>query len=148
MNGRRKIWVILRLFIVTRFTKQVVQKSERIRELSTIKVLGFYDNYDNEVTMYIYRETILLSAIGIVFGCIFGMFLHIYILNVVPPYEIMFNPAIVMLSYIVPIITITVVTIILKANVNRRLRKLDMLEALKSVDWKDLLKNNNEIIWF
>ena len=134
MNGRRKIWVILRLFIVTRFTKQVVQKSERIRELSTIKVLGFYDNYDNEVTMYIYRETILLSAIGIVFGCIFGMFLHIYILNVVPPDEIMFNPAIVMLSYIVPIITITVVTIILKANVNRRLRKLDMLEALKSVD--------------
>lgn len=134
MNWRRKIWVILRLFIVTRFTKQVVQKSERIRELSTIKVLGFYDNYDNEVTMYIYRETILLSAIGIVFGCIFGMFLHIYILNVVPPDEIMFNPAIVMLSYIVPIITITVVTIILKANVNRRLRKLDMLEALKSVD--------------
>lgn len=131
MNGRRKIWVILRLFIVTRFTKQVVQKSERIRELSTIKVLGFYDN---EVTMYIYRETILLSAIGIVFGCIFGMFLHTYILNVVPPDEIMFNPAIVMLSYIVPIITITVVTIILKANVNRRLRKLDMLEALKSVD--------------
>ncbi len=124
----------MRLFIVTRFTKQVVQKSERIRELSTIKVLGFYDNYDNEVTMYIYRETILLSAIGIVFGCIFGMFLHIYILNVVPPDEIMFNPAIVMLSYIVPIITITVVTIILKANVNRRLRKLDMLEALKSVD--------------
>lgn len=134
MNWRRKIWVILRLFIVTRFTKQVVQKSERIRELSTIKVLGFYDNYDNEVTMYIYRETILLSAIGIVFGCIFGMFLHIYILNVVPPDEIMFNPAIVMLSYIVPIITITVVTIILKSNVNRRLRKLDMLEALKSVD--------------
>ena len=131
MNGRRKIWVILRLFIVTRFTKQVVQKSERIRELSTIKVLGFYDN---EVTMYIYRETILLSAIGIVFGCIFGMFLHTYILNVVPPDEIMFNPAIVMLSYIVPIITITVVTNILKANVNRRLRKLDMLEALKSVD--------------
>ena len=131
MNWRRKIWVILRLFIVTRFTKQVVQKSERIRELSTIKVLGFYDN---EVTMYIYRETILLSAIGIVFGCIFGMFLHTYILNVVPPDEIMFNPAIVMLSYIVPIITITVVTIILKANVNRRLRKLDMLEALKSVD--------------
>lgn len=131
MNGRRKIWVILRLFIVTRFTKQVVQKSERIRELSTIKVLGFYDN---EVTMYIYRETILLSAIGIVFGCIFGMFLHTYILNVVPPDEIMFNPAIVMLSYIVPIITITVVTIILKANVNRRLIKLDMLEALKSVD--------------
>ena len=131
MNGRRKIWVILRLFIVTRFTKQVVQKSERIRELSTIKVLGFYDN---EVTMYIYRETILLSAIGIVFGCIFGMFLHTYILNVVPPDEIMFNPAIVMLSYIVPIITITVVTIILKANVNRRLRKLDMLEALKPVD--------------
>lgn len=124
----------MRLFIVTRFTKQVVQKSERIRELSTIKVLGFYDNYDNEVTMYIYRETILLSAIGIVFGCIFGMFLHIYILNVVSPDEIMFNPAIVMLSYIVPIITITVVTIILKANVNRRLRKLDMLEALKSVD--------------
>ena len=125
------IIVAAMLAIVILYNLTNINVSERIRELSTIKVLGFYDN---EVTMYIYRETILLSAIGIVFGCVFGMFLHTYILNVVPPDEIMFNPAIVVLSYIVPIVTIAVVTIILKASVNRRLKKLDMLEALKSVD--------------
>ena len=119
------------LAIVILYNLTNINVSERIRELSTIKVLGFYDN---EVTMYIYRETILLSAIGIIFGCILGIFLHAYILYVVPPDEIMFSPRVVMSSYIVPMITITVVTMILKANVNKRLRKLDMLQALKSVD--------------
>ena len=125
------IVVAAMLAIVILYNLTNINVSERIRELSTIKVLGFYDN---EVTMYIYRETILLSAIGIVFGWLFGIFLHAYILYVVPPDEIMFNPSVVLLAYIVPMLTIAIVTIILKANVNRRLKKLDMLEALKSVD--------------
>ena len=136
VNSLDKIMKILivvaaMLAIVILYNLTNINVSERIRELSTIKVLGFYDN---EVTMYIYRETILLSAIGIVFGWLFGIFLHAYILYVVPPDEIMFNPSVVLLAYIVPMLTIAIVTIILKANVNRRLKKLDMLEALKSVD--------------
>ena len=105
--------------------------SERIRELCTIKVLGFHNK---ETTMYIYRETIILSAIGIVVGWIIGILLHDYILNVVPPDEVMFNPTIWIGAYIIPFVTISVVSFILKYYINHKLKNVDMLEALKSVE--------------
>lgn len=108
-----------------------INVAERIRELCTIKVLGFYDN---ETTMYIYRETIFLSALGIVAGWLIGILLHSYILNVVPPDQVMFNPAIWIGSYIIPFVVITVVTFVLKFYVNNKLKNVGMLEALKSVD--------------
>lgn len=77
------------LSIVILYNLTNINVCERIRELSTIKVLGFYEN---EVTMYIYRETILLSIIGIIVGWFVGMWLHHYILVTVPPEDVMFNP--------------------------------------------------------
>lgn len=108
-----------------------INVSERIRELSTIKVLGFYDP---EVTMYIYRETIILSALGIIAGWLIGVTLHSYILAVVPPDEVMFNPARWIGAFIIPLIVITFISYVLKYVVNHKLRNVDMLEALKSVD--------------
>ena len=84
--------------------------------------------------MYIYRETIILSAIGIVVGWIIGIILHKYILTVGPPDEIMFNPIVWIGAYIIPLVSISVVTFILKYYVNNKLKNVDMLEALKSVD--------------
>ena len=97
--------------------------AERIRELSTIKVLGFYDK---EVTLYIYRETILLSLLGILAGFGVGDLLYQYILAVVPPDEVMFNPALCAKAF--------VITFILGYIMNRKLKYLDMLSALKSVE--------------
>ena len=108
-----------------------INVAERIRELCTIKVLGFYDN---EVTMYIYKETIFLSIIGVVVGWIIGILLHTYILVAVPPAEVMFDPKVTISSYIVPAVVIAFVTFVLKYYVNNRLKVVDMLEALKSVD--------------
>lgn len=119
------------LAVVILYNLTNINVAERIRELCTIKVLGFYDN---ETTMYIYRETIFLSALGIVVGWLIGILLHSYILNVVPPDQIMFNPAIWIGSYIIPFVVITVVTFVLKFYVNNKLKNVDMLEALKSVD--------------
>lgn len=128
-----KILIVLAalLAIVILYNLTNINVSERIRELSTIKVLGFFDK---EVTMYIYRETICLSAIGIIVGWILGILLHSYILNVVPPDEVMFNPTIWIGAYIIPLVTITIISYILKHYVNNKLKKVDMLEALKSVD--------------
>lgn len=84
--------------------------------------------------MYIYRETIILSAIGIIAGWIIGIILHKYILTVIPPDEVMFNPVIWIGAYIIPFISITIVSFILKYYVNGKLKNVDMLEALKSVD--------------
>lgn len=121
--------VLLAIVILYNLTN--INVAERIRELCTIKVLGFYDK---ETTMYIYRETIILSAIGIVAGWIIGIILHNYILTVVPPDEVMFNPIIWVGAYIIPLVAIAVVSFILKYYVNSKLKNVDMLEALKSVD--------------
>ncbi len=123
------IAVLLAIVILYNLTN--INVAERIRELCTIKVLGFYDK---ETTMYIYRETIILSAIGIVAGWLIGIVLHNYILTVVPPDEIMFNPVVWIGAYIIPFVCISVVTFILKYYVNNKLKNVDMLEALKSVD--------------
>lgn len=105
--------------------------AERIRELSTIKVLGFYDK---EVTLYIYRETILLSLLGILAGFGVGDLLYQYILAVVPPDKVMFNPALCAKAFVIPAILIAVITFILGYIMNRKLKYLDMLSALKSVE--------------
>lgn len=119
------------LAIVILYNLTNINIAERIRELSTIKVLGFYNN---EVTMYIYRETILLTGIGILVGYLTGDLLYRYILYVVPPDNVMFNPALSASSFLWPLGVIGLITIILGFIVNKKLRDLDMLEALKSVD--------------
>lgn len=125
------IIVAIMLAVVILYNLTNINIAERIRELSTIKVLGFYDK---EVTMYIYRETILLSLIGILAGFVFGNVLYRYILAVVPPDEVMFNPALGAKAFIVPVMLIIGITIILGYIMNKKLSKLDMLSALKSVD--------------
>ncbi|WP_270598967.1 ABC transporter permease [Clostridium baratii] len=119
------------LAIVILYNLTNINVSERIRELSTIKVLGFFDK---ELTMYIYRETIVLSLIGIIAGWGCGMLLHSYILNVVPPDEVMFNPNRWIGAYAISFITITIILFVLKYYVNKKLKNVDMLEALKSVE--------------
>lgn len=119
------------LAIVILYNLTNINVSERIRELSTIKVLGFFDK---EVTMYIYRETIVLSLLGIIAGWGGGMLLHSYILNVVPPDDVMFNPNRWIGAYAISFITITIILFVLKYYVNNKLKNVDMLEALKSVE--------------
>ena len=108
-----------------------INVSERIRELSTIKVLGFFDG---EVTMYIYRETILLTALGILVGYALGVWFRNYIITVVPPDNVMFDPTFAPYVFIIPLVIVGAITALLGVVVNRRLRDVDMLEALKSVE--------------
>ncbi len=117
------------LGIVILYNLTNINVSERIRELSTIRVLGFYNK---EVTMYIYRETILLTAFGILAGFGIGELLHRYIINVVPPDNVMFDPALSATPFVVPAAMITVITVLLGIFVNHKLQHVDMLEALKS----------------
>nr|WP_205832784.1 FtsX-like permease family protein [Bifidobacterium sp. DSM 109957] len=119
------------LAVVILYNLTNLNVSERIRELSTIKVLGFHTN---ETTMYIYRETIVESAIGILCGYVFGALLHGYIINEVPPDEVMFDPSITWRAFIVPVIVVGVVLAVLGWVVYRRLKTVDMLAALKSVE--------------
>ncbi|MFC5630043.1 MULTISPECIES: FtsX-like permease family protein [Streptococcus] len=135
-NSLQSVMIILiilsvMLGVVILYNLTNINVAERIRELSTIKVLGFHNR---EVTLYIYRETIVLSGIGIVTGLLGGKWLHQIILNMIGSNQIMFQPKVAYYIYLVPIIAIIGILSMLGWFVNHKLRKVDMLEALKSVD--------------
>lgn len=125
------IIVAVMLAVVILYNLTNLNVSERIRELSTIKVLEFHTN---ETTMYIYRETMLLSGLGILAGYGFGAWLHGYIVTEVPPDEVMFDPALGWKAFVVPLLVVGVVLAVLGWVVYRRLKTVDMLAALKSVE--------------
>ena len=119
------------LAIVILYNLTTINVAERIRELSTIKVLGFLNR---EVTLYIYRETMVLSLIGIGVGLLLGKVLHRVIIEAVAPAFVRFNPQVGLDVYIWPCIFIVLILAVLGILVNHMLKKVDMLEALKSVD--------------
>ena len=123
--------VSILLAVVILYNLTTINVSERIRELSTIKVLGFHNK---EVTLYIYRETIVLSLIGIVVGIVAGKALHSFLLQMIAPDNVLFNPEVSFTVYLIPVISIMGILILLGYMVNYNLRRVDMLEALKSVD--------------
>lgn len=135
-NSLQSIMIILivlsvMLGIVILYNLTNINVAERIRELSTIKVLGFHNK---EVTLYIYRETIALSLIGMIVGLLGGYGLHQLLLHMIGSDNIMFNPSVEAYVYITPILAITGILTVLGFFVNHRLRHVDMLEALKSVE--------------
>ena len=122
------VLVSVLLAIVILYNLTNINVAERIRELSTIKVLGFFDK---EVTLYIYRETIYLSIIGILVGFGLGLGLHQYMVEVIPPENIMFNPGLSWLIYAIPTLIVIVILTGLGIFVNQHLKKVNMLEAPK-----------------
>ena len=123
--------VSILLAIVILYNLTHINVAERIRELSTIKVLGFHNQ---EVTLYIYRETILLSIIGILLGLGGGYYLHQFLIAMIAPDAILFYPQVGLGVYLFPVGGIVLLLILLGIYVDYYLRKVDMLEALKSVD--------------
>lgn len=108
-----------------------INVSERIRELSTIKVLGFYDK---EVTMYIYRENMILTVLGIIAGSLCGVFLHRFVLLTAEVDAMMFSPAIHGISYGYAALLTLLFSAIVMASMHYKLKRIDMIEALKSVE--------------
>lgn len=104
-----------------------INVSERIKELSTIKVLGFYDK---EVTQYVYRETFTLTIMGIIVGLLLGVLLHAYIISVVELDGIMFMRSIEPRSYVISSILMIIFSIIVMIAMHFKLKKVDMVEAL------------------
>ena len=123
--------VSILLAIVILYNLTNINVAERIRELSTIKVLGFHNK---EVTLYIYRETILLSIIGIIIGLGGGYYLHQFLIAMIAPAAILFYPKVGLGVFLFPVGGMLLLLILLGIYVDHYLRKVDMLEALKSVD--------------
>jgi putative ABC transport system permease protein len=119
------------LGFVVLYTLTNTNVAERIRELSTLKVLGFYPN---EVLGYIFRETFLLTLVGIFFGIFLGISLHDYIMSILLP-NIVQSPLGVSLENIVISTILTLLfALIVRSLMRRKINHVDMLESLKSVN--------------
>ncbi len=106
-----------------------INVSERKRELATIKVLGFYPK---EVTSYIYREIFILTILGIVFGFGLGYAMFRYIIDLVAPRDIMLAYKLHPISFIVSAAITLALSLIILVYVHRKLKKIDMAEAMSS----------------
>lgn len=126
------VWVLIisagLLAFIVLYNLNNINISERIRELSTIKVLGFYDQ---EVTMYIYRENIFLTVVGIILGLVLGYFEHLYVLTTVELDILMFSPALHWQSYGYASLITVFFAVVVGIVIYFKLKKIDMIEALK-----------------
>lgn len=105
--------------------------TERKRELATIKVLGFYDG---EVAAYVYRENVLLTLVGAACGCVMGWLLHQYVIVTVEVEEVMFGRNINFQSYLYSLLFTIGFSIIVNLVMYFKLKKIDMVESLKSIE--------------
>ena len=108
-----------------------VNISERVREIATLKVLGFYDK---EVDNYINRESIILTCIGIVIGLIAGVFLTGFVISTCETENMRFARNILLHSYIYSILITSVFSIIVNFATHFVLKKINMVESLKSIE--------------
>ena len=136
MNSLNYVVIILivsagLLAFVVLYNLSNVNISERIRELATIKVLGFYDK---EVYSYINRETTLLTIIGIILGLGGGYLLNFYIIGTCEIDMLRFVKVIDPLSYLYAILITVAFTIIVNIFTYFALKKIDMIGSLKSVE--------------
>lgn len=119
------------LAFVVLYNLSNVNISERIRELSTLKVLGFYDK---EVYNYVAKETTILTAIGILLGLVGGFFLNYFIIETCEINMLRFAKVINPISYVYSILITIVFTLIVNIVTYFTLKKIDMIESLKSVE--------------
>jgi putative ABC transport system permease protein len=108
-----------------------VNISERMREIATLKVLGFRNK---EVNSYVYRENMLLTVMGTIVGLIAGSFLHQLIMYVVETNDIMYGRTINLFSFVIAFILTISFSIIVNIIMSFKLKNIKMVESLKSVE--------------
>lgn len=119
------------LAFVVLYNLSNINISERKRELASIKVLGFYDS---EVYKYVSRENTILTVIGMTFGCLIGYVLTMYLIKTCEFDITMFSPKISIYSYIYSLLITLGFTILVNIATYFALKKIKMVESLKSVE--------------
>ena len=105
--------------------------TERQRELATLKVLGFFDG---EVASYVYRENMVLTLFGVIAGMGIGTFLHHCVIQTVEVDLMMFGRNVFPRSYGWSALITLAFALFVNFMMFYRLRKIDMIESLKSVE--------------
>ena len=105
--------------------------TERIREIATIKVLGFYDR---EVSAYVFRENIILSLMGAIVGLLLGVWLHSFVLGVIQTDDITFGRGLPFWTFASAFVMTGLFSVLVNWIMFFRLKKISMVASLKSVE--------------
>ncbi len=119
------------LAFVVLYNLNNINITERKCELATIKVLGFYDK---EVSAYVFRENVLLTIIGVVVGVVLGSMLHRFVIVTVEIDSVMFTRIIENISFVLSAVLTCLFSFLVNAVMYFKLKKIDMVESLKSVE--------------
>ncbi|MDU5466802.1 MAG: FtsX-like permease family protein [Peptoniphilus harei] len=117
------------LEVVVLYNLTNINIEERIREVSTIKVLGFYPK---ETTAYIYKETYILAIIGILIGLVVGKILHYSVLQIVVPFMAMLPEDLTARPFILAGIITAFINTLIMVIFHFRIKKINAIDALKS----------------
>ncbi len=105
--------------------------TERIREIATLKVLGFYDG---EIDSYVFRENILLALLGTGVGLVLGIFLAQFVITTAEVDIVMFGRNIYPMSFVLSAAATMLFAVLVTLAMHKRLKGINMIEALKSVE--------------
>ncbi len=129
------VWVLIAsaglLAIIVLYNLANININERVRELATIKVLGFYDK---EVSAYIYRENNISTALGVLLGLVLGTILEQFALVVVEADNLMFAPDLPYTVFLYSALLTVLFAGLINIVIHFKLKKIDMVESMKSVE--------------
>ncbi len=133
VSGLNKIIIMIVIFagflaFVVLYNLTIINISERKREIATFKVLGFYNK---EISIYVFRETLFLTTLGIIGGLFLGTALHRFIIGTAETDTIMFLRQIKPISFILSAITTLLFTAIVQLIINKVLKDIPMIDSLK-----------------
>ena len=119
------------LAFIVLFNLGNINLTERVREIATIEVLGFYPR---EMGSYVFRENFILVLIGIAAGLPTGYILHKFIMSRIVVDAVSFNEIIEPISYGFAVVTVIGFSVIVDLILRRKMRRINMAEALKSIE--------------
>ncbi|MBP0955882.1 MAG: hypothetical protein J5997_00785 [Oscillospiraceae bacterium] len=119
------------LAVVILYNLANININERVRELATIKVLGFFDG---EVGAYVYRENTVSTIIGIILGLIVGIFFEHFVIVTAEVDEVMFSRDIPWFCYVLAAAAMAVFTVLVNLLLYFKLKKIDMASSMKAIE--------------
>lgn len=119
------------LAFIVLFNLGNINITERVREIATIKVLGFHSG---ETGAYVFRENVILSIMGIIIGLPLGVLLHAFVMAQIRVDMVTFKVVIHPISFVFTVIMVMLFTLITDLVLRRKIARIDMAESLKSIE--------------
>jgi len=119
------------LAFVVLFNLTNINIAERLREIATVKVLGFNHR---ETNSYVFRENLIMSLLGVLVGCVLGWLMARYLVNVVEVNTVTFYRKVNPESYLYSAGITMLFTVLVNLFMRKRIRDISMVESLKAVE--------------